>query len=158
MLNLVSFSQNKPVASPSLHDVSRLFLRIELLRFMGKSDEANRLEAEELHPLIASFPADSDPDMLTNEKLQAIQQVEHDRVANADVLAQLLAPLLAERLVPLLAPKLAAPSVNPGSNSRSEKIPPNLSVTPISRGPKSIADLIDGMLGQERTAASSRSP
>jgi hypothetical protein len=92
---------------------------------------------------------------LSADDLLEIFQREQNRVADALVLAELLAPRLAAQLQ-----KNGALAVSPSSRASSE--PPPRSPTPPAANrppavPAGIADLIDGMLDQERREPRKRS-
>jgi hypothetical protein len=113
-----------------------------VLRERGLNEEAERMRASEVIPMVVALRTDTDSDAAVTERLNSLFATEAERVANAAVLAELLLPTLSERLRPPTAPVL-----------RSEPI---ITATPVMPAPKpavrpaSIADFIDDMIAQER--------
>lgn len=123
----------------------RVYRQICLLRARGAVVEAARMEAAELEPALAKAAGECAVEISWADHFVA----EQLRISEARLLAELLAPLLAERLQPAgMAPPFPAPDSNP------HVIDPGSSPLPSRRGsasPLEVADLIEGMLAQERT-------
>jgi hypothetical protein len=87
---------------------------------------------------------------VSEDDLIEVFRLEQERVANASVMVELLAPRLASLLQRRLslAPSPGILSKSAASSSVSETTRPVASAAP--EGPPGIADLIDGMLDQER--------
>jgi hypothetical protein len=116
---------------PRDESIARLCRQICLCRTRGQIAQANRLEAVLRNQVSADFSEDA---------LQEIFIIEQKRVIDALMLADVLGPLLTEHLAATADPARAqAPA------ARSSPRP----VTPDE--PLGIADLIEGMLVQERT-------
>lgn len=127
----------------------RIYRRICLLRATGRTDDAAALANAELTPALtlARIAADTE----VEESVLFAQETE--RVANATLLADLIAPLLAERLrveMTSLAPRLSASTPSPPAAIGPAPAP---SSRTIPDAIPAIADLIDGMLSQQRGAA-----
>ncbi len=127
--------------------MATLHRRICVLRASGRNADADRLAAGDFTSARAAAETYLSETLSLDaaDFLPALLAAEETRVADALVLAELLAPLLAERLRPL--PALgAAPS--PSHSAVPSVHRPASPVTRSGEAP-SIADLIDGMLGQE---------
>ena len=87
---------------------------------------------------------------VSEDDLVEIFRLEQERVANASVLVELLAPRLASLLQRRLSitPSTSVSSKPAASSSPAETTRPTAPAAP--EGPPGIADLIDGMLDQER--------
>ena len=119
--------------------MASIFRRMSVFRELGKHEAASLVRSGELDPLLSHLGVRRE-----DPRVRQIADAEDKRVADAAVLAQLLAPHLQGH----------------GYGSvPDEKIvafePPAEPAGPAS-GPLSIADMIDGMLAQERRAASKR--
>lgn len=134
----------------------RLYRRICLLRATGHNEEASALELNEFSEvLIAARKA---PEAAQNEV--RILAEEAERVASATVLAELLAPILANKLHASPVPSaVAAPAAAIARKPdaaltspprRARVASPEASELPAAAGVPGIADMIDGMLSQER--------
>ena len=106
-------------------------------------DEAERVRADEVMPMVALLRTATDTDAAVTERLNSVFAAEAERVANAAVLAELLLPELTGQLRALVAPVAgsASPIPPPAPVAASKPTPPR-------RG--SIADFIDDMIAQER--------
>jgi hypothetical protein len=115
------------------HDenIARLCRQICLCRTRGQAAEASRFELMLRNHISAGFSKDA---------LQEIFSAEQHRVLDALMLAEVLGPLLTEQLATLTSEATRAPAAS-SRNSQPR-------VTPAR--PPAIADLIDGMLEQER--------
>ena len=136
---------NFPAPSVAWSDIARVCRRVCVLRERGRAEEAERLRANELMPMVLAVRMPTDTDASVTERLNSIFAIEAERVANASVLAELLVPILAEKLQPSAtssAPNVsaAAPLVTPASNAAKPPAP----------RPASIADFIDEMIAQEK--------
>jgi hypothetical protein len=118
------------------------------LRERGLNEEAERVRAGEIMPLVAALRTASDTEASMTERLNTLFAVEAERVANAAVLAEVLIPMLAEQLRPMVTPAavgaagMAVPPQPAAAASAAAK--------PASPKPASIADFIDDMIAQER--------
>jgi hypothetical protein len=143
-------SSSSPIVSSDWDAVRRLYRRICVLRATGRDADASVLEREDLSRALSAARAATDSPVNETTLLAA----ESDRVADAGVLADVLAPLLAERLRADAPTPIAAVSAEPASTAVS-------TLTPLTRPPRAsvpgIADLIDGMLSQERVFPAVRS-
>lgn len=117
----------------------QIYRRVCLLRARGRIAEAAAIERTELVPALAS--AREHAGEIDEGRLRA---EEAERVASAQLLAELIAPLVAECLRPTAQPTTvahplaaSAPTVAP----RPQR--------PATGAVPSIADLIDGMLSQQ---------
>ena len=118
--------------------------RVCVLRERGLKDEAERVRADEVMPIVGLLRTATDTDAAITERLNTIFAAEAERVANAAVLAELLLPELTGQLrslvVPVAAPMSPVPPL-PAPAAAPKPPPPR-------RG--SIADFIDDMIAQER--------
>lgn len=117
-----------------------------MLRAQGHADEADEIEHGELARALAVARL-SAPDQIAEE---AIFATEDERVANAAVLAELLVPMLSRAFAPALAhvptPNVDQPAAaSPDAVAAAPK-PPRSEAGEVAP----IADLIEGMLSQER--------
>lgn len=123
-----------------------------MLRASGRPAEALDLEIDELRKAMAEARLASGGD---EETEAAVLAQEHERVANATVIAELMAPMLAERLraqMPSAAVSTsAAVSRNPPPTSSPAAAPVQNKMPPANA--PSIADLLDGMLAQSPSLA-----
>lgn len=145
-----SLSSNSEL--PLWSEVRRIYRRICVLRATGKNDEASELERNDFFPAITA--ARQAPEAAQME--MRILAEENERVASASVLAELLAPLLATKLQATGAGPLAAAAAVRKPESplaapprRARVASPENSET-AAAGVPGIADMIDGMLSQER--------
>ena len=128
-----------------------IYRRICLLRANGQNIQADRVQLEELDPArrAAEIETRTGNSPETEALIKALFDNEEARVAEALLFAEVLAPLIAERIRPALVLEPVA-SRAPFPSDR-ERRP---SSSPATREPAdtapNIADLIDGMLGQER--------
>lgn len=120
-----------------------------VLRAHGAAAEARELERTELTDALSAARAESPPAQPESDLLAH----ESERVAEAQLLAELLAPLLADRLrgaAPEFAPRsTAAPA--PAASRTAPPPTPRVTAPPPPAAAPSITDLIDGMLSQDRT-------
>jgi hypothetical protein len=117
---------------PRDESIARLCRQICLCRTRGQIAQANRLEAVLHNQVSADF---------SEEALQEIFLAEQKRVIEALMLAEVLGPLLTEHL----AAAAPDPARAHAPAARSSQRPAT------SDQPLGIADLIEGMLAQERT-------
>jgi hypothetical protein len=115
--------------------IARLCRQICLCRTRGQVAEASRLEVVLRNQVSTGF---------SEAALQEIFLAEQKRVIDALMLAEVLGPLLTEQLAAAAADTTRAPA----PAVRSPR-PPGTSDQPLA-----IADLIEGMLMQERTTRS----
>jgi hypothetical protein len=120
---------------PRDESIARLCRKICLCRTRGQVAEANRLEAV-LHDQVSPG--------FSEEALQEVFMIEQKRVIDALMLAEVLGPLLTEHL----SATSSDPARAHGPAARSSPRP----VT--TDEPLGIADLIEGMLMQERATRS----
>ncbi|HWA08886.1 MAG TPA: hypothetical protein VG838_05395 [Opitutaceae bacterium] len=120
-----------------------IYRRVCLLRAKGEHERAARLESEDFSRAMAEANSSRAESPLPWPELLA---AEDRRVADALAFAEVLAPLLAERLAatgfaaaPLAVPG-DAPSTRPAPRRPLAGLPP-----------PDVADLIEGMLEQERS-------
>lgn len=143
-MSTVSTDQENFDSVASWSAVTRVCRRICLLRSTGE-DAAARVQSAELARLLSSVPPAAD----VASRVDAIFATEEKRLADAQVLAEVLAPLIAEQLR-ARPPALSAPS------RRASPAPVDLAEKTAARPPRSaapnIADFIDDMLAQERPA------
>lgn len=128
---------------------------MQLALARGQSDLAAEIEHDELSRALATARL-SAPDAVDEAALFAR---ELERVETAVLTAELLAPLLAEQLRPIIEQArereaTAHPSARPDFSRHSP--PPSASTPRSSDSPPQIADLIEGMLAQQRPPAASR--
>lgn len=117
-----------------------------MLRVTGRDDEANALEHGELAVALSTARIDADGEV----DEAALLAQESDRVATASVLADLVAPLLAERLRAEIASlALRTPNAAAAPTAAPDPPPPSPPRGPAEAVP-AIADLIDGMLTQQK--------
>lgn len=121
---------------------------------MGRIADAATLEHRDLSRALAAARLATAPEGLNDEA--AVFAQEEDRVASAEVLADLVAPRIAEHLRTEVAP-IAAPAARatglPSAPAAAAIAPAPLATAP-ARPPGTdvpgIADLIDSMLAQQR--------
>jgi hypothetical protein len=162
ILNSAELPTSLPSTSeqPPWSDVRRIYRRICLLRATGMSDEASALEQNEFAEVLTA--ARKAP-QATQEETRILAE-ESERVASASLLADLLAPLLANKLQSAVT--AAAETAAPISTRKSDAVltsPPRRARVASPEAPDSaaagvpgIADMIDGMLSQEREYAPAR--
>ena len=128
--------------------VAGIYRRICLLRANGKDTEADRVAAGEFAD--ARSAAEQETGTVNSSETQALVQslldAEETRVAEALLFAEVLAPLIAERIRPALVIEPVASRAPFPSDRETHHPAPRPRDQPVP----SIADLIDGMLGQER--------
>jgi hypothetical protein len=113
-------------------DIARLCRQVCLCRTRGQMAEAGRLEIVLRDQISTGF---------SEEALQEIFQAEQRRVIDALMLAEVLGPLLTEHLAAATSDQARTPAAVARSSQR-----------PAATGRQlAIADLIEGMLMQERT-------
>jgi hypothetical protein len=147
-------------SAPPWAHVAQLYRRICLLRACGRADEAEKIQNVEF--AAARFVAEQetlveDPAILES-RVQTLLDAEASRVTEAVLLAEMLAPLIADLIRPSLAiqPLATKQPANAYSPSQAVTRRPEPLRTPPATAP-SIADLIDGMLGQDRPSRDHRS-
>jgi hypothetical protein len=115
--------------------------RICLLRAQGLTAAADDLHTTEFIPILAALRTEYGPAaQLDDDRVNLLFAIEHERVANA--------MLVAELIKPLITPAVAA-QPNPIPRAR-----PTQQLTPTRAAPTmSIADLLDDMLARERPAS-----
>jgi len=126
----------------ALRDITRAIRRICLLQEVDRQDEASGLETELLAPLVNAYRDAHGPNALPDERLRDIVRTEQERVGDAAALNELLAPLLAEFL------DRPAGAVRSGRTLATETSPLSTGRRPAAT--PEIADLLDGMLAQEK--------
>jgi hypothetical protein len=112
-------------------NIARLCRQICLCRTRGRMAEASRLEVALRDQISSGFSEDD---------LQEIFLVEQKRVIDALMLAEFLGPLLTEHLAAATSAMIRAPAPAVRSSRRPAT----------TERPAAIADLIEGMLMQER--------
>ncbi|HXC02501.1 MAG TPA: hypothetical protein VNU49_07590 [Opitutaceae bacterium] len=117
---------------PRDESIARLCRQICLCRTRGQIAQANRLEAVLRNQVSAD---------LSEDALQEIFIIEQKRVIDALMLADVLGPLLTEHLAATTPDTARAHA--PAARSSPRPVTPD--------EPLGIADLIEGMLRQERT-------
>ncbi len=143
-----SVSPSPLSASSSPWDnVRRIYRGICVLRATGRTEDATGIEHGELLQALATARLTA-PDAVDEPALLA---EEADRVANANLLAELLAPLIAAKI-----PGAGASSGEPVSAKTSGAARPAATVTSAAPSVPNITDLIDGMLAQDKSLARSR--
>jgi hypothetical protein len=115
------------------------------LRAQGRSDEAQEVEHGEFARALAVARV-SAPDQTDEEALLAC---EDERVANAAVLAELLAPMLTRHLAAMAPPVSPLGPAEPEAATKSAPVAAGSDRAGAADVPP-IADLIEGMLSQER--------
>lgn len=125
-------------------EVATIYRRICILRLRGQTVDSAHLESIALTAALAAAEVAHASPAEFEQRMRALFQAEEERVHSAAVLAELLVPLIAERLGPAVAPARRAPV--PAAR------PPAMSPAPTASEPAAIADLIEGMLDQQRTA------
>jgi len=136
-------SFNLPNKTSPWDDVRRIYRRACVLRATGRSEEATHIESVELPRALEN--AQRDP--LCSLQEQAVLAEEVERVTNAFILAELVGPMLAEQL--RAEGSVITSASAPSAGKTEPKVDPAPTRAP-SDEPPSIADLIDGMLSQER--------
>jgi hypothetical protein len=152
-LNVAPFQIAQLATSP-WGEVALLYRRICVLRARGHSAEADRLYSTEFAQALEAGRSSTEADPDRDNRLQVLLAAEEERVAAAEALAALLAPLLVEQLRGLLP--AGAPDLSParsGEPNPFTETPVAALVRPAPGTPPAIADLIEGMLAQERAAA-----
>ena len=132
-----------------------IYRRICLLRASGRLAEAERLQLDEFVTARSAAQQEThlDESPESESLINSLLEAEEARVTEALLFAEMLAPMIAEHIRPDTAAELSA-SRPPFSSDRANRpIPPPRA--PSDAAP-SIADLIDGMLGQENNGR--RSP
>jgi hypothetical protein len=142
-LSTLTSSTFSAVASPWA-EVATIYRRICVLRLRGQTVDSAHLESIALTAALAAAELAHATPAEFEQRMRALFQAEEDRVHSAAILAELLAPLLAERLGSAVAP--ARPASVPAPR------PPAMNPAPTASEPAAIADLIEGMLDQQRTA------
>lgn len=113
-----------------------------------RSEQASRSYEAEFHQALSEIQALFGLDSVSEEDLWEVVRAEEKRVADAAVIAELLLPRLVTALrpkVPPQAPSLAAPQ------------PAAPEPRAANAAPLGVADLLEGMLDQQRSEARSRS-
>lgn len=146
-------------AAPWAH-VAQLYRRICLLRACGRAAEAEKIQSIEFAAARSAAEQETpveDPSILES-LIQTLLDAEEARVTEAVLLAEMLAPLIADLIRPSLAnqPLAVKQPANTHSPSQAAARRPESPRPPPATAP-SIADLIDGMLGQERPGRDHRS-
>jgi hypothetical protein len=121
-------------------EVGRLFRTICFLRAEGLPDEAERIEQTEFAQATERARQGAGSEFEAESVLQALLTEEKERVANAIAFAEILVPKLAERLGAAAVPARAAAHV-------VKKVR-----TQVPAVARDIADFIDEMLAQDRSA------
>lgn len=145
-------------AASRWREVQSVYRRVCVLRFAGKTDEAEKLEATSLTQAVGTL---RDSSTVTPAQLDALFAAEEERVADARALAEILLPMLLESsfALPVAASRpvtspiasAARPSPSPAEATSDEKpLPDNSGTLP------GIADFIDEMLSQDRAPRGSR--
>jgi hypothetical protein len=136
------------------NEVTQIYRRVCVLRSQGRGGEAAQLYAGKFSEALDVIEQFAGAGPGTEARLQALLAAEDERIATVSALAELLTPLLVERLreiFPINGPQ-STPEKFPGGKVSSE----NAAFSPDKPDPASapsVADLIEGMLAQERAAA-----
>jgi len=125
---------------PPWIEVGRIYRRICFLRSEGLRDEAQRIEDGEFAEAAARARDASASGEEAELLLRTLQTEEKERVASAVAFAEVLAPMLATRL-----PHAAAAHSHPSAPERRKPRAP-------AGKERGIADFIDDMLEQDRSA------
>jgi hypothetical protein len=121
-------------------EVGRIFRRICFLRVEGLTAEAQRMEETEFAEAAARASRGAGTEFEAESILQALVTEEKGRVCDAIAFAEILVPMLAERLAANAGPVRAAAHV------------PKKSRSPAPAKERDIADFIDDMLTQDKSA------
>lgn len=125
---------------PPWIEVGKIYRRICFLRSEGLRDEAQRIEDGEFAEAAARARDATASGEEADSLLRSLKAEEGERVAEAVAFAEVLVPMLAAKL-PHAA---AAPSHAPAPERRKPKA--------AARDARGIADFIDDMLEQDRSA------
>jgi hypothetical protein len=125
---------------PPWMEVGRIFRRICFLRAEGLAEEAHRVEETEFAEATTRARQGSESEFESESILHAVITEEKERVCDAIAFAEILVPMLAERLGAKLGPVRAAAHV-------AKKLPVRA-----SEAPRDIADFIDDMIRQDKSA------
>ncbi|MFA5058336.1 MAG: hypothetical protein WC485_09505 [Opitutaceae bacterium] len=136
-------SRNPIGIDTALREITRAIRQICLLQETGREEEAGRLETTMLAPLIETCRGTHGAAALPDERLRNILTSERERAGDAAALGELLLPLLLEHL-----DRPPAPDRTGRTAGAAIDLPPTQRPRPA--GPPQIADLLDGMLAQER--------
>lgn len=138
-----------------------LYRRICVLNARGCLDEATALESGDFAAALETLRLSDEGRLLGEERLQHWPGIERNRVADAQVTAELLAPLLSNFLS-RQSPTNAAvePKIDLGPVSKPSVVASAMAPAPARQTqpavPPSITDLLDGMLAQDRAESQSR--
>lgn len=138
-----SSSNPPPTAAALLAGIARIVRRICLLRELGESAQAVRLQENDLAGAVRDLRLAHGPEMLPENELHGIFAAEEQRVAEAVILSELLLPRLVESWLAVSPPRAAGPA-------RSAAVSPVVRPAPVPAGPPAIPDLLDAMLAAER--------
>lgn len=133
-------------------DVARACRRICVLREQGEPAAAESVRTDELAPSVAALRGTTDDDV--DARVAEILAAEQERVADAAVLAALLAPMLERsfrRTGAITAVAGDAGEAKPAPSPQATATPAAAAM-PMRRPAGDLADFIDEMLAQERSA------
>lgn len=144
--------------------------RICVLRARGRSVEANQLQSSEFARTVIDLKAQHGADALPEEKIRAIFTREQERVADAEVLAELLAHWMPQvsASVPIATGNAAVTASQSSRSQDGDRLvsqstapPPPSAVSGSAQAntakpassPPAIADMLDDMLNQDAARA-----
>jgi hypothetical protein len=125
---------------PPWLEVGRIFRRICFLRAEGLTSEAQRVEENEFAAAASRARLGAGSEFEAESILQALLTEEKERVCDAIAFAEILVPMLAERLAAKVSPIRAAAHVPKKVKAESPA------------AARDIADFIDDMLSQDKSA------
>jgi hypothetical protein len=138
-----SSSSQRPVDAARRAGIARLIRQVCVLREQGDAAQATRLQENEVANAVRDFRLMEGPEALPESELQAMLASEERRVADAQILSELLLPRLVEHF-----PAEPSPARSRGVRSLPGPLP---AATKAVAGPPTIPDLLDAMLAAERT-------
>jgi hypothetical protein len=115
-----------------------------VLRERGLAEDAERVRAGELTPMLSALRTPGDSDASITDRVNGLFATEAERVASAAVLAEILLPMLADQMRPMLAS-----TARPSGVASPVPAAPTTPAKPIAARGASIADFIDEMIAQE---------
>lgn len=135
-------TSHRPADADRVAAISRLVRRVCLLREQGDLVEASEVESTRLVEALRALREASGPDALTDAGLQQLYGIERSRIADAEILCELLLPRLNGAFPAagrVSAPRRIVPKPLPNRE------------TPTTSGHPEIPELLDAMLAAERT-------
>jgi hypothetical protein len=133
---------HRPADADRVAAISRLIRRVCLLREQGDTAEAGELESTALAEAVRAHREASGADSLTDTGLQQLYLLERNRIADAEILCELLVPRLAGAFPAVgRAPPPRRAAAKPVSHREADAM----------AGSPEIPELLDAMLAAERT-------